>query len=35
MNFFVQRIELRDLYDKIAAGDIISPFAGKLVFCSI
>lgn len=35
MHFFMQRSELRDLYDKVAAGERISPFARKLVFCSI
>jgi hypothetical protein len=35
MNFFIQRSELRNLYDNVAAGERISPFARKLVFCSI
>jgi len=33
MNFFVQRSELRDLYDKVAAGERISPFARTQMFC--
>ena len=35
MNFFVQRSELRDLYDKVAAGERISPFAHRPDFWSI
>jgi hypothetical protein len=27
MNFFIQRSELRDLYDKVVAGERISAFA--------
>ena len=34
MHFFVQRSDLRDLYDKVAAGRRISPFARSGVFCS-
>lgn len=35
MNFFVQHSELRDLYDKVAAGERISTFAESRLFCSI
>jgi hypothetical protein len=35
MNFFVQRSQLRDLYDKVAAGERISSFARRDFFCSI
>jgi hypothetical protein len=34
MHFFVQRSELRDLYDKVAEGRHISRFAGSGFFCS-
>jgi hypothetical protein len=34
MNFFVQRSELRDLYDKVAVGERISE-AGALRFCDL
>jgi hypothetical protein len=33
MHFFIQRSELRDLYDKVAGGERISPFAGTQMFC--
>jgi len=33
MNLFVQRSELRDLYDKVAAGERISAFALTMMFC--
>ena len=35
MNFFVQRSARRDHYDKVAAGERISVFAGSRLFCSI
>ena len=35
MNFFAQRSQLRDLYDKVAAAERISSFARRDFFCSI